>query len=1238
MKISNLFILTSARAKKLGEGLTHFRSQVPQTSGTCQSKQIYSHLFIIATLVTVGGLFLFSQTAYAVSNISVSSSGTVSFGKVQPSSSGTIATGEDTLAISTDCEAGVNVYATSVNGSSTGTSLINQVAKSQDSGGTASASYTINTSSSAIGSAAALTNNTWGLNTNSTEAANNSYYGLPDYSSTSLPSTIFTGALPASSGSTYAGDVPVYYGAKITNTLTPGTYTGTVLYTVTVSTSCLDYTVKFDKNNSSATGDMADQTILPTGGNLTSNSFTYSGYEFLGWSLDPAGKTGTAVDGIGTAEDVDYEDGALFPDTEATPSVQPGSETTLYAIWSKQTLYMQDWLGCGKMTTNQIVTLTDSRDNHEYKVKKLPDGKCWMIQNLTLTATDLVTEGKALTNANTNIPSNDNNLYYVPPQNKSYETVDSINNSAVASASASVNFDYNSTYREQYSRYPQVGYRDKDSTDSATGNPMPENTAYYNFYTATLGYSYYNDTSKSSGSSPRDICPKGWRLPWVSDSGTTSTGTGDMYTLTLAYNSSYNVWTNYITPGSSSSNNPYTSDTTVRQNMIKGDSGSLDPELDTNGAAGFTYAGFYSGTALNNVGANGDYWSSSIYNTNLSYILVFNTSYVYPQGSASKYSGNAVRCVAQYSDVSGYMQDFDSSDLASGESTTLLDKRDNQEYTVYRIPTDATYPGTSDTANVAGKVIMTKDLNLGAVASVSGSASTITAKGTMNLSPTDSNFTTPTGSGESISVPTSTTSVTHGTPGSGNNEYTNRQYRIDGTGDYAGRGYYTWGAAMLACPKGWRLPTEDEYIIGNGNWEDATGGLAKLVKGSNASQTISNITSSPYSFVLGGLYNSGWYDAGSSGRYWSSTQNYSDSAYYLRMYSSNGLIRDRNYKRLGFVVRCIAQDTYTINYNANGGTGEMAPSKGYIGGSTLSQNTFTRDGYYFVGWSTDPSATTATYTNGATITDDLAPAGGSVTLYAVWTDTPYFQIGGICSAIPEGQTTTLIDKRDNQEYTVYRIPSNAVYPGTSTVANVAGKCIMTKDLNLGAVASVSGSASTITAQGTMNLSPEDSNFTTPTGSGESISVPTSTTSVTHGTPGSGNNDYTNRQYRIDGTGNYAGRGYYTWGAAMLACPKGWRLPTQDEYNNNDSSWNASTTGISKLVNNNITTIQQSPYSFVLGGFYFSGWYNAGSFGYYWSSTQSSSDGAYSLFMRSSNGLIRDYNYKSYGFVVRCIAE
>ena len=92
---------------------------------------------------------------------------------------------------------------------------------------------------------------------------------------------------------------------------------------------------------------------------------------------------------------------------------------------------MQDF-DSSTLAEGETATLVDSRDGHAYKVKKLPDGKVWMIQSLTLSATDLVTEGKALTSTNTNIPASDTNSYYVPPRNTRYATANSITNSAVA--------------------------------------------------------------------------------------------------------------------------------------------------------------------------------------------------------------------------------------------------------------------------------------------------------------------------------------------------------------------------------------------------------------------------------------------------------------------------------------------------------------------------------------------------------------------------------------------------------------------------------------------------------------------------------------------------------------------------------------------------------------------------------------------------------------------------------------
>ena len=75
-----------------------------------------------------------------------------------------------------------------------------------------------------------------------------------------------------------------------------------------------------------------------------------------------------------------------------------------------------------------------------------------------------------------------------------------------------------------------------------------------------------------------------------------------------------------------------------------------------------------------------------------------------------------------------------------------------------------------------------------------------------------------------------------------------------------------------------------------------------------------------------------------------------------------------------------AAQTYTISYNANGGSG--APSsqtKTHGVALTLSSTKPTRVGYEFLGWATSPTATSATYSAGGSYTNN-----GTATLYAVW--------------------------------------------------------------------------------------------------------------------------------------------------------------------------------------------------------------------------------------------------------------
>lgn len=91
-------------------------------------------------------------------------------------------------------------------------------------------------------------------------------------------------------------------------------------------------------------------------------------------------------------------------------------------------------------------------------------------------------------------------------------------------------------------------------------------------------------------------------------------------------------------------------------------------------------------------------------------------------------------------------------------------------------------------------------------------------------------------------------------------------------------------------------------------------------------------------------------------------------------------------------------NVYTIQYNANGGTGAPGnSSKTYDTAITLPSIEPTRDGYDFLGWSTSSTATSATYTAGSSLSTDLSTThGATVVLYAVWRELKvYVNVGGV---------------------------------------------------------------------------------------------------------------------------------------------------------------------------------------------------------------------------------------------------
>ena len=90
-------------------------------------------------------------------------------------------------------------------------------------------------------------------------------------------------------------------------------------------------------------------------------------------------------------------------------------------------------------------------------------------------------------------------------------------------------------------------------------------------------------------------------------------------------------------------------------------------------------------------------------------------------------------------------------------------------------------------------------------------------------------------------------------------------------------------------------------------------------------------------------------------------------------------------KNVSFSVTVPAWTSYTIKYNANGGSGAPGDQTKWKDQTlTLSSTKPTRTGYSFLGWSTSSTATSATYSAGGSYT-----ANAAATLYAVWKANTY---------------------------------------------------------------------------------------------------------------------------------------------------------------------------------------------------------------------------------------------------------
>lgn len=160
--------------------------------------------------------------------------------------------------------------------------------------------------------------------------------------------------------------------------------------------------------------------------------------------------------------------------------------------------------------------------------------------------------------------------------------------------------------------------------------------------------------------------------------------------------------------------------------------------------------------------------------------------------------------------------------------------------------------------------------------------------------------------------------------------------------------------------------TENKYTIafnGNGNTGGSMSSITNVGYDDAKTLTANAFTKTGYTF-------NGWNNKADG-----SGTSYADKA-------SVSKLTDKNGATVTLYAKWKA-NSYTIKFNANGGSGSMSDlAMTYGTAKNLTANSFTRTGYDFLGWSKSSTATTATYADKASV-NNLATSG-TVTLYAVW--------------------------------------------------------------------------------------------------------------------------------------------------------------------------------------------------------------------------------------------------------------
>ena len=934
-------------------------------------------------------------------------------------------------------------------------------------------------------------------------------------------------------------------------------------------------TINYDGNGSDG-GSMTNQTNVEISSTkLNSNAFTRTHYTFKNWN--------TAADGSGTT--------IANSATVASFNSKPGDTITLYAQWTpqRQIIYNDNCsynnAGCA---TNEDATGISNWTNAGTNITLGSDIYFTTRTGYVITSWNTARDGSG---TSYNISSS-----YTVPSNLS--TSDQVTLYAMWSPALTINFNSNG------------------GTGTMTAQLIPENTSKAlksNGFTAPSGNYFIGWMTEESRATNTVVYANGATYT------TPATVTpGDSITLYAKWGPKYTIVYN----GNNATSGSMISDGTELKHTNINEGANINLYAPNYYKTNHGFVGWSPSPTATVGGTDPIYGPNesisapdyALYGQEISGTKTITLYAIWTEADSTKTMQTFTLSDCQNMAQATYNSTTSKITAPTGSVIALKDQRDGNVYTVARL--------------ADGNCWMTENLRLEAANTVGNNQydSTVTneslAQGYggvfIGLDSTENSNFTDTTNATPNNMYNSTNVNGNYSPGyrfpryNNNNTNTNLTASYNGTGSntyyswYSYGNYYIWAAAMAntasfssstgvsaseyantsLCPTNCTMPTSGSTSKDFSTLTQHYDGTFNNQSGSSKSgDTMSNrFRSFPNNFLYSGYFSvSSASDRGSRGYYVSRSADSNNYSFYLYLYSTYLGPSYDNGKYVGSSVRCLIDNTYTIQYNGNNATGgnminninELKHS-GLIGGETITlyPSNYYRTGYGFAGWSTDPDAWTH-FTDNDNTNDPViygpmetitAPARTvqTITLYAVWvpaekdgnnnpvylqdfdstscsslTSTTYDSTTGVIT-VNKNSIVALTDKRDGNVYTVARLAD--------------GNCWMTENLRLEAANTVGNNQydSSVTneslSQGYGGVftgldSAENSNFSNTTNATPNNLY--SSTNITGSYTGYRFPRYNNNNTNISLTARYDGNSigniyyswysygnYYTWAAAM----------------------------------------------------------------------------------------------------------